>query len=363
MGMYDNNFLQDNSNSLAVGSAIQGFLKGVNDAQDRDMKKQEFDAKMKAMQTQTERDALTQQMEKAKDQRAQQDQNFNFTQKGYQPNGDGTFKEMPFTDRQKDQMTLSGMEKGVSTTFDENGRPTYSYDPKSPQSIGAHAKEYTAEHRPVAGAVKPADWQKFSDALDPNKARGGNLAATQKLINSTDRIHGIFEQFPDGNIPAAQTTELATAVAGLISGGSPQSQHQINEIVPQSAAGDVSKMIGWLTSNPKGLEQQAFIKTLKESSERERAIAIRQKSEAQRSRLPAFEHLKSSDPDHYNRMLKAYGVTEEDEAPAAGEIGPGFLGQKPGLLGASPSAPAPQVDPATAAKVQRLQELRAKAAR
>lgn len=337
MGQYDNNFLQDYSGINAAGSAVQGFVKGLNDYQDRDMKKQEFEAKMKAMQTQADRDALNQKLEQSKEQRAQQDQQLKIANSGYEQGDDGGFVEKPFTDRQKDQMTLTGKEKGIGTTFGENGRPTYSYDPDSPQSISAHAKEYSAEHKPAPGATKPADWQKFSDALDPNKARGGNLAATQKLINSTDRIHGLFEQFPDGNIPAAQTTELATAVAGLISGGSPQSQHQIDEIVPQSAAGNAQKMISWLMDQPKGLQQQKFIQTLRESSQRERDIAIRQKGEAQRSRLTAFENLKAADPDRYQRMLDSFGVTEgppPGTASAHGLVGGGLTASPPGLMGA-----------------------------
>ncbi len=220
--------------------------------------------------------------------------------------------------------------------------------------VGARAKEFGAEHK---HDIKPQDWTKFSDALDPNKARAGNLASTQKLINSADRIHAIFDQFPDGNIPKAQATELATAVAGLISGGSPQSQQQINDIVPHSMLGNAADLASWYSGNPKGREQQEFVKVLKESSVRERAVAMKQKMEAQRARLPAYENLRAADPEHYARILKGYGVTEFDdpnamppvqEASPQGLVKPqGFLSKLGGLImgdkaqAGSPALPPP----------------------
>lgn len=353
-------YLKDYSGLAAAGGAFKGFAEAYNAGQDRNMKVQEFQAKMDAQKAQMEREAQNQALAQRKE------------GVKYNPTTQG-FDDVAPTEHQQDAQTLSGMEKGIGTTWDpETKRPTYSYDPNSPQSIGAAAKatsadsaytkalaaDYTAKHK---GEPGNKDWSKLADALDPNKARGGNLAATQKLINSADRIHAIFDQFPDGNIPKAQSTELGTAVAAMISGGSPQSQQQIHDIVPSSAAGSAEDTISWFTGNPTGRQQQEFMKVLRESSEREKNVALKQKMDAQRARLPQFSYLKAHNPDQYNQILKGYGVTEQDEAQpvsmAKGQAvapppqaqglvqprSPGLLGRLGGMLGLTAGAqPAPQ---------------------
>lgn len=153
----------------------------------------------------------------------------------------------------------------------------------------------------------------LKDDLDPNKARGGNLAKSQAMINSADRVQTLFSQFPDGNIPAAQTHELASAVASLVSGGSsPQSQQQINSIVPSSARGNAEAMISWLTNEPRGQQQQKFMQLLQHTAEREKALAQRQVKIAQIQRLSAYENLKQKNPKIYNGILSAYGISPDE---------------------------------------------------
>ncbi len=342
----DDQYGAQNAGLMGLGGAVKGALQGWQDAEDRQQKRLEMTAKLEAM-------------KQAKD-RAQLQEQMDLREKNLQKDPvSGGLIDAPTTARQRDQAQLGGKEKGIGITYDENGRMHSDYDENSPQMIAARAKETRADQYGRPAQVGPKDWAKLSDALDPNRARGGNLAATQKLINSADRIHGIFQQFPDGNVPKAQATELATAVAGLYSGGSPQSQHQIDQIVPSSLQGRAADIASWVTGNPMGKEQQAFIAILKESSERERAIAIRQKMDAQRARLPAFEHLRAADPQHYERMLKSYGVTEFDDpnaqpaytpSPQGGLIqqeSPGLLSKLGGLLGfgGKKSAPAQQKPP------------------
>jgi hypothetical protein len=148
----------------------------------------------------------------------------------------------------------------------------------------------------------------LKDDLDPNKARGGNFAKSQAVVNNADRLEGLFNQFPDNNIPKAQTTELATAVAAMISGGSPQSQHQIDMMVPDTMKGHASDIASWITGNPKGREQQKFMDMLHDTAKREKTIAINQVKNAQIQRLAAHQQLKTLAPDIYNSNLQAYDI-------------------------------------------------------
>lgn len=147
----------------------------------------------------------------------------------------------------------------------------------------------------------------FKEDLDPNKARGGNLAKSQAVVNSAERVNALFTQFPDGNIPASQTAEVAGAVAGLINNGSAQSQHQINTLTPQSMVGDTTKITSWLLNKPLGSEQQAFMKMLQDTSNREKGVAQDQVNKAMARRVSAHKELQDLAPDVFNRELKSAG--------------------------------------------------------
>lgn len=160
-----------------------------------------------------------------------------------------------------------------------------------------------------AGAAKLA--KAFGDDLDPNKARGGNLAKSQATINSADKVDALFQQFPDYNVPTTSTSELSSAVAGLISNGSPQSQHQINDLTPQSLRGDANKLAGWLTNDPKGLGQQKFMHLLHDTALRERQVATDQVRKAQIQRLDTHAQFKKLSPEGYNAIRNSYGLTDD----------------------------------------------------
>ncbi|GAC1606242.1 MAG: hypothetical protein NVS3B3_05930 [Aquirhabdus sp.] len=144
--------------------------------------------------------------------------------------------------------------------------------------------------------------------LDSSGARAGNFGKAGALTMAADRVNAILSQFPDGNIPKAQTEELATATAAMIGGGSVQSQNQLNAIVPQSLAGNANAMIGWLTNDPRGLQQQAFIKNLKDSAERERGVAQQQMNDIKVQRLSAYNDYANRNPEAFNRIIKGAGL-------------------------------------------------------
>lgn len=150
--------------------------------------------------------------------------------------------------------------------------------------------------------------QSFKDDLDPNKARAGNLAKSQAMVNAADRVNALFTQFPDYNIPANQSAELSGAIAGLINGGSAQSQHQIDTMTPSSMRGDANKIASWITNQPLGQEQQDFMRMMHQTAMRERITAENQVKTAQVQRLPAHDRLKQIDSDTYNNLLQSFDI-------------------------------------------------------
>lgn len=154
-------------------------------------------------------------------------------------------------------------------------------------------------------------WKKSQDMqkdLDPSRSSNTNMNRAAKVVDSADRLDGLFQQFPDYNVPKAQTEELATAVAGMISGGSPQSQQQINNIVPHSLQGDASGIASWFTGDPMGQEQQDFVHLLHDTEVRERAINQGIITRYQVSKLGAYHDVATQYPGIYGNITKAMGI-------------------------------------------------------
>lgn len=199
--------------------------------------------------------------------------------------------------------------------------------------------------------------ESLQNDLDPNKARGGNLAKTQASINSADRVDAIFKQYPDYNIPKNQTAELSSALAGLISGGSAQSQHQIDTLTPSTLGGNVADITSWVTGNPQGREQQAFMRAMHDTALRERQVAQDQVRQAQLQRLGRYEGFKKENPEEFNRIVGNYGLLDENNNVVQMPRNAGLLkGQQPQGLLQAPGMAQGGVDP-DAAKYAQMHNL------
>lgn len=193
--------------------------------------------------------------------------------------------------------------------------------------VGVYAQHHdVAESRKLAQEMMMKEKQdqmnikrgeKMTAELDPDRSRTGNFGKAAAVVQSANKIDGLFQQFPDGNIPSTQTVELATSVAGLLTNGSPQSQKQIDELVPHSAKGDFNKIASWITNDPRGNDQKKFMNLLKETAHREKQIAAKQVNDIQDARLAQFRDLKSKDPEFYKEILnkskERYSVEPESK--------------------------------------------------
>lgn len=201
----------------------------------------------------------------------------------------------------------------------------------------------------AAGKEKNQDKKTLADLqkdLDPNQARAGNLGTSQKMLNAADRVDALFKQFPDYNVPKAQTTELASAVGALVSGGSIQSQKQLDELTPESLHGKAQAQLSYIFNDPKGLGQQKFMKLMHETALRERAVAEKQVRQAQVQRLGKYQEFADKHPEVFNGVLKNYGINPDyivggqwsPPAPTA-PAGGAPAGAQPPAAGSKPSIP------------------------
>lgn len=196
----------------------------------------------------------------------------------------------------------------------------------------------------------------MDNLMDPNKARGGNMALNQKRIDNADRVQALLAQV-HGNPDPRQMEELAISTQALLSSTGSPAAEQVKALIPKTAMGNVNAFREWLTNDPTGTGQQEFVKRMAETVDREKEVAQGQVQKAQRAHLPRFSKYKELDPEGYSAQLSGYGLSEES---------PGVSAQKEVKIGASlpvrmqaPDGsirlvPADQVDAAVAARGKKL---------
>lgn len=151
---------------------------------------------------------------------------------------------------------------------------------------------------------------KFEQDMNASKARAGALGDNQKRLNASERVLNLIDQVK-GNPNAMQTPELAQAVGSLISSGSGVvNQTQIEHLMPQSLKGNINKLEGFLTNNPRGLEQQEFIKSYLHTAERERDLITRQLAIAQAKSASGYIDYIRRNPEKARAKLEAQNIPE-----------------------------------------------------
>lgn len=166
--------------------------------------------------------------------------------------------------------------------------------------------------------------------LDPNQARGGNMAKNQAQVDQAERLAGLYTEANGDirNLDSRQMEELAIGMNKMLSGSSSGSVTQVQALLPHTAVGNAQKLKEWLMNDPTGVDQIAFVKRMAETVVREKEIAQNQVKAAQVKRLSAYEKLKRNDPDRYSQVLNAYGIDPDDidekgqYKPAAKESAP-----------------------------------------
>lgn len=179
-----------------------------------------------------------------------------------------------------------------------------------------------AQASAVASSKADAEENKMSQALkddlDPNKARGGNLASNQKRVDSADRVKALLAQVHNNPDPR-QMEELAISTQSLLSNSGSPGAEQVRALIPQTALGSANKFVEWISNNPTGTGQQAFVTRMAETVDRERSLAQQQVQKAQTQRLSAHSKFQSKYPDSYNAITRSYGLSGDSEGDDGSE--------------------------------------------
>lgn len=172
------------------------------------------------------------------------------------------------------------------------------------KSSGADLKKQAIDDRRAESLKKD---------LDPNQARGGNLALNQKRVDAAERLEALVTD-TNGmmiNLTPQQMNELASGLDAMISANPSIAGRE--HLTPESKSKWVAEKLQWLTDSPQGADQMAFIRNMSDTVAREKSIAQRQVQKAQKQRLSAHTSLKKDNPELYNEILSSYGLNENNE--------------------------------------------------
>ncbi len=213
--------------------------------------------------------------------------------------------------------------EGLQQQQVEAGKYTLS-NPEFGQPYVFNTKEGTATplgdrtFRPPPGAAGAnnqlaKNWEGFYKLLDTGSGRANLNVEQQKRLNASERIKKIAEN-PDGtvkNLPPELVTELVGSLGSLIVGGHP-SEGMLHALMPKGMGMKEADIKEFLTNNPQGANQQAFIKMAIDLSNREEDLISEQIRNQQAKGLPHFAHLKKNDPDKWGAMLRAAKHNPDD---------------------------------------------------
>jgi hypothetical protein len=181
----------------------------------------------------------------------------------------------------------------------------------APPDASSDAAPASPAPAPAAGQL--GKWQdkalkELGADFNPSSGRSGEFGKNQARVNSAKRLMALAED-EAGNardLTPQQMPELSQSLAGLI-GGSAGAQAQIEHLTPHSISGDTAKIAQWITNEPHGAGQQAFVKQMIETAKRERDTA-QQSIDQVRGQLGAkHQRILRSNPVEAGNLLKGFG--------------------------------------------------------
>lgn len=108
--------------------------------------------------------------------------------------------------------------------------------------------------------------------------RSGGLGLQDQKVNQAIHLKSLFDQYYDPktgayNIPKVQYSEIAMGLANLISGSGTVSDSARESILQKTAKGDFNGALSYITGNPQNGTTQEVFKNLKDSIDRQGAVA------------------------------------------------------------------------------------------
>lgn len=170
----------------------------------------------------------------------------------------------------------------------------------------------------------PVMQEKFSKDLDPNNFRSGVLKGNQERSNAADRLLALAVDPITGgpaDLTPQQMTELSTSLATLIGGGS-SGEGTRHELTPYTKGRSFAGLMQWLTDEPHGTGQRAFVQQMIDTAKREQGVAQKSIRTAQAQRFSGHLPYFSLFPDAAKAQMQSFGFDPSEIDLATGKYTP-----------------------------------------
>lgn len=352
-------FLTDYSNTAGIGAAFQGFAGAYKDAQDQQMKRQELQSKIMAQQQQMTREA-TETALKTRVAGLQQG-----------PGGPTDLQPAPLDPKQMTENSLKAATGGAvdSGLKDTAGNPIYQSDPNYWRRTNADNLQANKDR--TYGLAKDRfelAGRRFEETQGQNAiAAGKNLNEDPVLRDMQDAHYSLSRgrSLLQGNAPLTMNNMNAVGmdiINGMTKGGQ-SSEGKVNRELQNSWKGHYTDIMNRAGNYGPDTDIRKVDPGLyKEYSDLLEEVdgAIGKNSNDRLSKLKAG-YGASKNPKMKSTIdaVGAQYAQPPESAPAPGLVKPGLVKQGAGLVGGGQP---PAIDATTAAKIKRLEELKAKAA-
>jgi hypothetical protein len=173
--------------------------------------------------------------------------------------------------------------------------------------------------------------------------RGTNPQVSQsinKLQRATSAIALMDQLPPDGPIPG-ELSNIASAVAGLATGGNVVTNEKMREILPKNVDLTIAGIKQWLTSEPQGADQQKFLQRFRREIDGEARAAHNTLSRYQDAQADSYM---GRVPETMHQQLRKAGQNFLDHSYYNPDNPRAYLGpQSAGAAGGEAASSAPPV--------------------
>lgn len=196
---------------------------------------------------------------------------------------------------------------GASADGAEATRPQGSPAPGSPP--GSPAPQAAPSFPPMTGKLRDKALKELGADFDPSGGRQGEFGKNQARVNAANRLKALG-MGPDGkprDLNPQQMPELSQALASLIAGGGQGTLAQIQHLTPSTMSGDAAKIAQWVTNEPHGAGQRAFVKNMLETAQREAEQAQTAIDQTRHQRGAKHQAILRGNPEDARAVLNGFG--------------------------------------------------------
>lgn len=134
--------------------------------------------------------------------------------------------------------------------------------------------------------------------------RGANI------VRSAEAIENLVAGMDPKDIDKRQVYEIASSLDAMLSSGASTVSGR-EHLIPKSFTKDAAGIAEYITSRPQGVGQQAFIKRMLETVEREKELAKHQVKTESKKMLSSYADIQKRNPEIWNLMLQQHDLNPD----------------------------------------------------